>query len=487
VYQELLSLGPTNVNQEGHIDGQAMIERDNLVSELIYAGGGNTVLLFDSPGTAQEFARCLTLRMLRKAPGLQLVIAHSKEFDWETKVLSQAVKTTLEKTNRKKRDHVISAPLLGLGVTADCQYTGLPAIDISKDEDARRISAEIWAKEEAFKAAHKRLTSRLPLNGYEIPKDFDEFGRTKGESSYIAVVHTDGNEMSKRIANIAGRYRRPEDNRPYINEMRNFSESIKKVAQDALDATYQRLIECIDKDGKIGGVVKISEEKIPLRPIVMGGDDVTFVCDGRLALTLAEFYLRQIMTKPLSDNGKPLSVRAGISVVKSHFPFARAYALSEELAKSAKRYLNELKAPPFNKQDLSVIDWHFAVSGPVLDLEQIREREYAVANGKLTMRPLHLGSSEIDWRSWDMFAQIVGHFRTREEWTERRNKVKELQEVLRGGKYMVEQFLQAYSHLSLPDIPIYLESPKTGWIGDRCTCFDAIEALEFFVPLEVKP
>ena len=352
IYQKLVSLGPTNVNQEGQIDAQLMIERDDLVSELIYAGGGNTVLLFKSHGTAQEFTRRLTLHVLREAPGLQLVVAHTKEFDWETKVLSQAVKATLEKANLKKQDHMISAPLLGLGVTADCQYTGLPAIGISKDEDARRISAEISAKENAFKAAEDRLMRRLPLNGYEISRDFDEFGRAKGESSYIAVVHTDGNEMSRRIADIAGRFRRPEDNRPYIIEMRNFSESVKRVARDALDATYQRLINCIDNEDKIGGVVQINKKKIPLRPIVMGGDDVTFVCEGRLALTLTEFYLRQIMTKSLSDNGKPLSVRAGISVVKSHFPFARAYELSEELAKSAKRYLNELKAPPFN-------DWAF--------------------------------------------------------------------------------------------------------------------------------
>lgn len=482
VYRKLGCLGPTNVDQDGHIDGQTMIERDNLVSELIYAGGGNTVLLFDSFGNAQDFARCLTLYALNNAPGLQLVIAHTKEFDWENEVLSKAVKATLEKANRKKRDRVLSAPLLGLGVTADCQYTGLPAIRLSEN-DGRRISAEISAKEKAFKAAHDRLTSKIPLNGYEIPKIFDEFGRTKGESSYIAVIHTDGNDMSKRIANIAGRYNRQEDNRPYINEIRNFSESIKGVTQDALNATYKHIINSID-DGKIGGVVQINKGKIPFRPIVMGGDDVTFVCDGRLALTLTEFYLRQIITKPLPDNEKPLSLRAGISVVKSHFPFARAYALSEELAESAKRYLNELKAPPFNVQDLSAIDWHFAVSGPVLDLEQIRKREYA--NNKLTMRPLHLGSCEIDWRSWDIFLQIVNHFRTREEWTERRNKVKELQQALRGGKDMVKQFLHIYDHLSLPDVPMYQESAETGWIGDRCSCFDAIEALEFFVPLEVK-
>ena len=28
------------------------------------------------------------------------------------------------------------------------------------------------------------------------------------------------------------------------------------------------------------------------------------------------------------------------------------------------------------------------------------------------------------------------------------------------------------------------DSATRGWIGDRCTCFDAIEAMDFFVPIE---
>jgi len=481
VYQELTRLGATNVDLNGRIDGQAAIEHDDLVSELIYAGGGNTVLLFRSAETAREFARCLTRCTLLKAPGLQLIVAHSREFDWEREALSQVVKATLDKVNRKKLDHVASAPLLGLSVTADCQYTGLPAID--NNEDDKRISAEIKAKEEIFKDAHDRLTDWLPLNGYEIPKVFDDFGRTKGESSYIAVIHTDGNGMGKRVADIANMYKGPEDNRPYVNKMREFSTSITIVAQEAIKATFRQLIDCIDHESKICGVVQVRKEKLPLRPIVMGGDDFTLVCDGRLALTLTEFYLRQITNKPLAD-GKLLSIRAGIAVVKSHFPFARAYAVSEELAKSAKDYLNERKAPPFNEQGLSAIDWHFAVSGAVMDLKEIREREYTGRNGKLTIRPLCIGPNGSDWRSWDMFAHIIEDFRTKKEWTERRNKVKELREVLRSEKSAVEQFLQAYGLPTLPDIQSYPDASKTGWIGDRCTCFDAIEALEFFVPLE---
>jgi len=487
VYQKLEPLGATNVDRDGHINDQAAIEHDALTSELVYAGGGNTVVLFRSPETAREFTRRLTRRALLEAPGLQLVVAHS-EFDWETEALSQVVEATLKKVSRKKQDHAVSTPLLGLGVTADCQYTGLPAVDKNNDDPPKRISAEVKAKEAVFEAAHERLTRLPTLNGYDIPRDFDDFGRTKGESSYIAVVHTDGNGMGKRVAAIADDHPKPEDNRPYIQAIRAFSKSVGKAAQEALNATYRQLIQCMDHEGKIGGVVQLRDDndgkkKIPLRPIVMGGDDVTLVCDGRLGLTLAEFYLRQVTAKPLAD-GKPLSARAGIAVVKSHFPFARAYALAEDLARSAKRYLNERKAPLYDEQDLSAIDWHFAVSGVVLDLKQIREREYTVEKGKLTMRPVRLGASVAsDWHSWETFACIVAEFQS-EKWAERRNKIKALRDALRDGPDAVRQFLQAYGLPDLPAVPGNPDSANTGWIGKECTCFDAIEALEFFVPLE---
>ncbi len=488
VYQALVELGTTNVDESGAMNDQATIEGDAVDSELVYSGGGNTVVLFRSPDAAREFTRRLTRRALQEAPGLQLVVAHT-EFDWDVEALSQVVKATLEKARQKKQHPSVSSPLLGLGVTADCQYTGLPAV--GKNQDGKRVSAEVQAKEAAFDAAHQRLTGLLALDGYVIPKDFDDFGRVWGESSYIAVIHTDGNGMGKRVASIAEGHPRPEDNRRYIQAIRAFSKSVQDTAEEALQATYRQLIQSIDQDGKIGGVVPVRDGKLPLRPIVLGGDDVTFVCDGRLGLTLTEFYLRQVTAKPLAD-GNPLSVRAGIAVVKSHFPFARAYALAEDLARSAKRYLNERRAPPYNEDGLSAIDWHFAISGVVLDLEQIREREYTVEAGRLTMRPVRLGSTgEInlapmvpsDWRSWETFVAIVQKFQS-EEWTERRNKIKALRNALRNGLEAVRQFLAVYDLPPLYLVPGHPDSARTGWIGGRCVCFDAIEALEFFVPLE---
>jgi len=57
-------------------------------------------------------------------------------------------------------------------------------------------------------------------------------------------------------------------------------------------------------------------------------------------LTLAEYYLKQLTGQPLSDL-KPMYACAGIAVVKSHYPISRAVELAEELAASAKKYIQD--------------------------------------------------------------------------------------------------------------------------------------------------
>lgn len=254
-------------------------------------------------------------------------------------------------------------------------------------------------------------------------------------------------------------------------------------------------IEPREVDGQefIGDAIEIKRDDkgkkiLPIRPIVFGGDDATFICDGRLGLTLAEFYLRQLTSQNFTVE-EPFFARAGVAIVKSHYPFARAYSLAEELAASSKKIIKEKNT----ESKLSAIDWHFAVSGLVLGLDEIRERDYHPRDGYLTMRPLILGQNILyEWRTWNTFTNIIGELqgtmvqvddtRITEQWS--RNKLKALRTVLRQGPESVRQFLNGNKPDRLPLIPGNLGSDKNGWIADHCTCFDAIEAMDFYVPLK---
>jgi len=497
-----------NIKFDGTLDGTKRIEdpASNLDAEVIYAGGGNFLVLFRDESLAKAFTRCLSRRALTDAPGLQLVIAQSP-FDWGES-LSDCVKAAFTKLAEAKRARVLSAPLLGLGVTAMCRSTGWPAVDVAPaigDDPARPASAEILAKlrvvekkGEEPSEADRRLRELLPPpDGYDYPSQLDHLGGTRGEHNFIAVVHADGNSLGQRIMGIGTTYSTPDQNRDYINALRKFSEQVDAAAQQALRDVLSQLVTQIQKDGKnaFGKIIteialkSAGDRKwlLPFRPIVFGGDDVTFVCDGRLGLSLAIAYMKKLEehTRNLPDGKGRLTACAGVAIVKAHYPFARAYQLADELCRYAKNYRREIRRlhPDW---DGSCLDWHFALSGLSGDIQQIRERDYRVSAGRLTLRPVTIQDNPKEsFKRWDVVQKGIDEFQGA-NWAGRRNKAKALRDALREGPDAVKHFLTKFNEgKPLPDVePSLTDWKNTGWQGGYCGYFDALELADWFVPLE---
>jgi hypothetical protein len=232
---------------------------------------------------------------------------------------------------------------------------------------------------------------------------------------------------------------------------------------------------------------------LPFRPIVFGGDDATFVCDGRLGLDLAATYLAAFTDGKLADD-QPIFARAGVAVVKSHFPFSRAYELADSLAANAKRAIDSLHVE--KEEGVTVLDWHFSTTGIILDLAEIRNREYRTADSRsLLMRPVRLTNATpatLRWRSWLNFESLMAAFQHDQGydfgvWSGRRNKLKALRDALRGGPEAVRLFLTSYQLQALPSIPGQPDMATNGWQGPECGYFDAVEALDFYISLNPAP
>lgn len=453
------------------------LDNNRLSAEVVYAGGGNAMILFDGADAAHAFTRRLTRKVLEDAPGLGIVVASQAVGAQPLKDVHQELRKILA---LRKLDRPSNVPLLGLSVTAACKFTGAPAVEV---DDRRLISAEVHKKLDAAKVADERLRRHLQgveLAGFEFLRDFNEMGK-KGESSYLAVIHTDGNSMGERIKSIGTLY--GDDDAVYVRELRKFSDSVGAAARSALNKTVGMLIDPNNLE-RISDATK--SDRLPFRPIVFGGDDVTFVSEGRLGLELAAKYLEAFTVEPLSDGKRP-SARAGVAVVKSHYPFSRAYHLAEELCKSAKERVKKLEDDGY--PGATVMDWHFAVGGLVLPLRQVRQREYVSELGhSLLMRPVSLDHSDSTWRSWHTFTALMEDFQDRKRgkekaWSDRRNKVKALRDALRAGPDAVKLFLNTIDG-ELPDISLRRDMKTQGWQGPECGYFDAVEALDFFIPLE---
>lgn len=465
---------PNNMPGDDELLDDRRIERGDVVAEVLYSGGGNAVILFADPTQAKTFIQSFTRTVLLEAPGLNVAVA-DRRFTWheDGKDLGAHVGELLgsDLRRRKQAGHA-GGELLGLGVTADCDFTGLPAI--RRDDEGRRISAEINAKLSAKGGAGERL--KREIGGDQYVEDFDDFG-TKGESSYIAVIHTDGNGMGRRFEALV---KCGLTNRQYIEAVRALSRSVNKAAQAALKTTVDAVRNLPIVDGKRAGVVAVRDGKLLFRPIIFGGDDATFVCDGRFGLAVAAKYLESFAGQTLdepSGKTKP-TARAGIAIVKTHFPFGQAYRLAEALAQSAKQFSDN--------GNYSTMDWHFGINGVVSDLETMRERDFVANDGRnkysLLMRPLRLmDASSPEWRTWANFARLTLELQNTGKYPS--NKVRALREVLRSGPGAAKRFIAA----NFPDqtlLPIESRTTDNGWIGDRCVYFDAIEAMDFFAPLE---
>jgi hypothetical protein len=453
-------------------DDTKNIDDDNLDAEVIYAAGGNALILFKNANLAIDWARQLSKKALMEAPGLTLLIAHSEPFDWkpEYSCLAERVKTLFSHhLAQLKRTRIASTPLLGLGVTATCQSTGLVATEVDS-MDKIRVSREVAAKAGALTQANERffrlLQAYQALN-LEPPKQLDDLNPNKGERSYIAVVHADGNGIGRRFQTIWD----GKTNLEGIRAVRELSDKLSNLASEAFQSALAGLITAN------GNLINPYTHTLPVRPLIYGGDDLTFVCDGRVGVGLAARYLHEFEQGSMRIFGEQLTVAAGVAIVKTHYPFARAYELSEALCKSAKRL----------SRDVSTLDWHVAMSGTLADIDEIRKREYQTNDRSLEMRPMYLQRVPTDkatehWRTWQHVEEVIRIFQTDDTWAGKRNKIKQLREVLRNGEEAVKQFQVVYQTGKLPGYSDTSTLKTHGWIDNRCGYFDPIELLDLYVP-----
>lgn len=448
---------------------------------VVFAGGGNAMLLFDDRTRAIAFAKGYSRKLLAEAPGLRVAIAHAN-IDPAKPVADIYREAQASLADRKSR----AAPagvLSGLGVTAACVYTGAPAV--TRDEDSRFVSAEIKAKEDASNIAHGTFQAAFKgaAGGHSFVRDFNQLGE-RGKA-HLAIVHADGNGIGKWLQ--AGLDRLPANVRldEFCRHLRDQSVMLHEwgmraagelvafmttwmQANDLPDDHERYKYREIDKTGRPTG--------LPFVPLVFGGDDMTFVCDGRLGLALADRYLE------LWKTASSLSACAGVAIVGNRFPIARAYRLAEELCQGAKT------AARMKKQDLSAIDWHFGTHGALRSIAEIRRREYTCSQGTLTLRPMFADGPE-DAQHFHTFAKAAWEFAQGKEWANRRNKAKELREVLRRGAHATQVWLgNLGDKAELPQISDKDGVERTtGWLGKYSPYFDAIEAMDLFVDMEKTP
>lgn len=454
-----------------------------------YVGGGNALWFFNGEPKAKDFLIEWSTRLLVEFPGVKTAVAIGEiEFADENDAGFKNIKNELfEQLAANKFRYHPQVILPTHGLTATCSRTGVSMEDwIDAGDDSGYFSSISKAKDDAVDAATQKMYEDFPcvfVNGFKFTNELDELGSSKGEDSHIAIVHIDGNGMGKRFEECVT-----------LNQTRQLSRTLE---EEATKCCFDDLLTHIIKNyEKIKEEISIEVKKkteakiIPIRPIILGGDDITFVCDGRLGIYFAQIFLEKFQSKTVSD-GKPISACAGVAITKLKYPFYRGYQIAEELCRNAKKKRKE------KNDDGSWIDWHISYGGFSGTLDDIRE-QYKVTQGSLLMRPYKLIDNDSEISFYNLIKNSKQLYEKDKESRKQKfpnTKLKELREVLTLGEEAIDSFvndiklrklnLPKFSNTVIGDKLFYDVVEKKETVK-KTPYFDMIELAEIYPKFELK-
>ena len=373
---------------------------------VIYVGGGNAALLCGSWENAENAVKAWSSEVLKNAPGLRVTVGYAKV----TGSLVSAYHKALKDLMRCEEALRFGSSLYSLSIVQTCASTGFPVNEFREEEwmshsaGSKRAAVGTAsdpgdAQKDISKEFNKILkpTQNLPRQRFAI--ELEDLGSYEGQS-HIAIVHIDGNGMGDKLMRVVNES--SEDN--FLHNLRKFSASVTQLSKNALQETLGELKRILPLKS-----LRNPEYIFPLRPIVYGGDDLTFVCDGRLGLYLAAFYLEKFKGEiPVVSVDESVDACAGVAIVPMKFPFGRAYGFAEELCRVAKSHRRSIDNP-----EGSWLDFQIIREGATRSITTLREAQYISLTGQsLHQRPYRVPEEWNDCDKSDTFIQVLKWFQS---------------------------------------------------------------------------
>lgn len=403
--------------------------------EIIIATSGKAMLLTNTKDKAKEIVRNVTQTALETMPGLTVHGAIVAVKDDLTDI-HDAVKKVHHKLEEIRDQLPGNAQRFQrLPFVEPCATSGFPANKIyqheslkGKKEELKPYSILSIEKQEASNKGKDRLENTIKsagLSNFKLPTNINELEKTFPKTDWLAVVHADGNGLGEIFLKFDKYLNYPNeifDGRTYINEYRKFSIALDECTIKATVHGLKNLQIEVTKPGSKHS----SNGEIPVIPLILGGDDLTVICDGEYAIKftcdfLTEFenqtsqndLIRSIAEKAFGVSR--LGICAGIAIIKPHYPFHQAYDLAENLIKSAKQVKTKVLQTDGRSLPCSAMDFHVLYDSSGVELNRIREKlEVAEKDGSKTYlyaKPYILTDKtelekavENDWlenRTWD--------------------------------------------------------------------------------------
>lgn len=347
------------------------------VGESIVRAAGNIKYIFNEREDCEFAVRNFPKKVMTMAPGITIsqAVVPFEDDDFE-KAIDDI--EGLLKQQRNKPSKSVTYGLMGM---KRANNTGLPVIEVvpEKYDEYGKIKREKQFLDEAsVKISEFINTKKLceksfgieRLSHKEVAYDISDI---TDKNDWIAVIHADGNGLGKVVQKVG---KNKED-------FKEFSERLDKATEEAANEAYKAVKDKFDR------VV------IPIRPVVLSGDDMTVIIRGDLAIDYSQAFINAFEYKTrllvddilkkhhvFAEDADYLTACAGVAFIKSSYPFYFGYQLAEELCKQAKKDTKAIYGEESNYLPPSCLMFHKVQDSFIYDYkDDIVERELTAYDG----------------------------------------------------------------------------------------------------------
>lgn len=271
-------------------------------SQILLNAAGNIKAIFENKSKLEKVVKEFPKKIMQNAYGItisQALVALKGDKPTQDEI------NELEKRLKIQRNKP-SIPLdMHINILELYQKTARPIDAGSKDKldvatQQKRGAYERWFKEQR--------------------KDDKEFEKSK-ELSYIsndnkhkiAIIHADGNGLGQLI---------PKLKEKTGLELKEFSQKLDIATKEAYKLA--------------------SKDKTKIRPLILGGDDMSVVCDANIALEFTKDFLWHFEDQTQKLLNYKLTACAGIAYSNEKYPLHYALHLAEALTSESKKHAKKL-------------------------------------------------------------------------------------------------------------------------------------------------
>lgn len=434
--------------------------------ENIVRAAGNIKVIFTEKEECERAFREFPKKVMMAAPGItisQAVVV------FEADQYGEAV-DKLEERLRAERNKPVRPLYPGVIGMARAPKTGEPAVtergaveDKEYVDYATSRKLDVLSKGKGYGQDYSNLVMRA--FGREVDDlliDNDQLAQGCG---WLAVVHADGNGFGEIVLKL-GRDR---------ELFPKLSVKIDECTQGAFQKAFEEIYPADEASGQYG-----------IRPLVLSGDDVTFICRADIAVPFVKSFLFHFeektkdelaeLAKQIKDAetqellSRGLTACAGIAFMKPSYPFHYAYDLAESLCHAAKVDAKQIKAAPsclmfYKIQDSIISDWKVMAA---------RELDYS--GGSYLFGPYYLNKQEgnVLESRWTI-DRLESYVQLLKEKNSMRTSLRRWVSAMYADKGKAEQLKKRYCLLNPADEDVFdmLTDTKDG----RCPAYDLLTML----------